>query len=94
MGWPFNDTDTASKLISVMLANGLVPSMRESALNGLRLMLESDVPTLRNKTPSAGHGAGVKRPGIPEPVAMYALVAAAANVRLLVELYRVRVGRA
>lgn len=93
MKWPFNETDTANKLTSVLLKNGLFPPMRESALTGLRLMLESDVPSLRNKTPSAGHGAGTKSSNLPEPVATYALVAAAANVRLLVELYHIKMGR-
>ena len=90
MKWPFNETDTASKLVSVLVNNGLVPRMRESALTGLRLLLGSDVPTLRNKTPSAGHGAGTQSPHVPEPVATYALVASAANIRLLVELFQLR----
>lgn len=90
MRWTFNETDTASKLVSVMVSNGLVPQMRESALNGLRTMLESDVPTLRNKTPSAGHGAGARNAAIPEPIATYAIVASAANIRLLVEMYQLK----
>jgi hypothetical protein len=93
MGWPFNESDTSAKLISVMLNNGLCPPMRESALTGLRTMLESDVPTLRNKTPSAGHGAGAKPATIPEPIATYAIVASAANVRLLIELLQIKAKR-
>lgn len=87
MGWVFEDKDTAAKLVSVLMSNGLFPPMRESALNGLRTMLESDVPTLRNKTPSAGHGAGAKSAAVPEPIATYAIIASAANIRLLIELY-------
>lgn len=87
MKWEYNDTDTAKALIDVMISNGLMPKMRESALTGLRVMLESDVPTLRNKVPSAGHGAGTQNPDIPEPFITYALNAAASNIRLLVELY-------
>jgi hypothetical protein len=93
MGWPFNENDTASKLVKVMIDNGLCPPMRQSALTGLRTMLESDVPTLRNKTPSAGHGAGTKTPSVPAPIATYAIVASAANIRLLIELYQLKMGR-
>lgn len=91
MGWPFNETDTSSKLIGVMVQRGLFPPMRESALSGLRVLLESDVPTLRNRTPSAGHGAGTNSTVTPEPIASYAVVAAAANIKLLMELYKARI---
>jgi len=58
--------------------------MRESALAGLRTVLESDLPTLRNKTPKAGHGAGTRSADAPEAIATYAVTVAAANIRLLV----------
>jgi hypothetical protein len=51
------------------------------------------VPTLRNKTPSAGHGAGTRSAAVPEPIATYAIVASAANIRLLVELYQIKARR-
>jgi AbiJ N-terminal domain 4 len=93
MRWSFNENDTAAKLVSLMITNGLCPPMRQSALTGLRTLLESDVPTLRNKTPSAGHGAGTKTPSASGPIATYAIVASAANIRLLIELYQLKVGR-
>jgi hypothetical protein len=90
MRWPYEQTATAKKMIDVMMANGLVPAMRDSSLKALVTVLESDLPTLRNKMPSAGHGAGESQDAIPESVAAYALNVAAANVRLLVESYRER----
>ncbi len=88
MNWAYAETDTASKLIAVMVSNGLFPSMRESALGALRTLLKSDLPALRNKTPSAGHGAGTRRADVPESIATYAITVAAANIRLLVTEWR------
>jgi len=69
MRWSFNENDAAAKLVNVMITNGLCLPMRQSALTGLRQMLESDVATLRNKMPSAGHGAGARTPSVPAPIA-------------------------
>ena len=90
MRWPYEQTATAKKIIDVMMANGLVPVMRDPSLKALVTVLESDLPTLRNKMPSAGHGAGESQDVIPETVAAYASNVAAANIRLLVESYRER----
>jgi uncharacterized protein DUF7014 len=90
MGWACDDTATAKKLLDVMFANGLLPPMRESAMKALATMLESDVPTMRNKMPSAGHGRGDRLDDIPELFATYVLTAGAANIRLLVESYQLK----
>jgi hypothetical protein len=90
MRWPYEETATAKKMLDVMMSNRLVAPMRDSALKALATLLESDLPTLRNKMPSAGHGAGEKKADIPEPVAAYAVNVAAANIRLLMESYRLR----
>lgn len=89
-GWAYEQTATAKKMLDVMVRNGLVPSMRDSALKALATLLESDLPMLRNKMPSAGHGAGESQDGIPESVAAYAVNIAAANIRLLVESYHAK----
>jgi hypothetical protein len=47
----------ASKdLIKVVLDNGLVKTYMQEQLTGLRISLESGVPTIRNK--EGGHGQG------------------------------------
>lgn len=88
MNWPYEETATAKKMLDVMFGNGLLPTMRESAMKSLATLLEGDVPTMRNKTPSAGHGRGDRTAEIPESFATYVLTVTAANVRLLVESYR------
>jgi hypothetical protein len=90
MKWAYDDTATAKKMLDVMFNNGLLPTMRDTTMKSLATMMESDVPTLRNKMPSAGHGAGEKDADIPEAFAVYIISAAAANIRLLIESYRVR----
>lgn len=87
-GWDYSEGDTANKLVAIMLNEGLFPPMLESALNGLRTMLQSGVPTMRNKTPSAGHGAGTRIANVPESSATYAITVTAASIRLLITEWR------
>jgi hypothetical protein len=65
-------------------------TMRESAMKSLATLLEGDVPAMRNKTPSAGHGRGDRTEEIPESFATYVLTVTAANIRLLVDSYRAK----
>ena len=82
-GWPYNQNDTASKLIKVCLDNDLVPTFSDQQLTSLRTLLESGIPTVRNKR--GGHGQGVQRVGVPDSLARYALHLSAATILLLVE---------
>jgi hypothetical protein len=82
-GWAFNSTDPAKKLLDVLFANGLIPSFMQSQFDGLRALLESGVPTLRNKL--AGHGQGVTVASVPNHVASYTLHLTATNILFLVE---------
>jgi hypothetical protein len=53
--WSFDPTrDTASRLIDTVLSNGLVPDYLNSQFGALKSLLESGIPTVRNR--SAGHG--------------------------------------
>ena len=69
MGWKYNQTDTASKLVDVCLSQGLVPTFTQQQLTSLRTLLESGVPTLRNK--KAGHGQGTQRHDVPSRLAQF-----------------------
>jgi hypothetical protein len=80
-GWKFNATDTASKLIDLLMTNGLIATSLQSQFTGLRTMLESGTPTVRNK--QSGHGMGVNTIVIPQYVAAFGLQTAAANISLL-----------
>jgi hypothetical protein len=84
--WSYAPTDTASKLIDVLVQKGLIPTYMQTQLNALRSLLESGAPTIRNKT--AAHGQGAVPIAVSEDVARYAINTAAANITLLVEVYR------
>jgi hypothetical protein len=79
--WSYSKTDTARTLIDVCLKNNLIPSMLQAQLNALQTVLESGVPTLRNRM--SGHGQGAVSTTVPPHVAAYALQLAATNIVLL-----------
>ena len=82
-GWAYQQADTASKLIKACLDNELIPTFSEQQLTSLRTLLESGVPTVRNKR--GGHGQGVQTNDVPDHLAQYALHITAATVLLLAE---------
>jgi hypothetical protein len=85
--WPFDaQKDSASKMIDTVVTNGLVPSFSQEQLTAVRKMLESGVPTVRNKT--AGHGQGPTPIEVPEHLARYALNMAASNIVFLIESHK------
>ena len=60
--WPFSDKDQIRRktLLAIIFEKGLVPGYLESKFTGLRTVLESGVPTIRNR--ESGHGAGEEPP--------------------------------
>jgi hypothetical protein len=82
-GWAYQPTDTAKKLLDVAFANDLIPAHMQNAFTGLRTILESGVPTVRNR--NAGHGTGANPRNIPKYVAAFQLHQTAAAILLLVE---------
>jgi len=82
--WEYNQTDTAKKLIEILFLRNLVPSYLQSQFSSLRTLLESGVPTVRNKL--GGHGQGAVSVTVTESLANYALNLSAANILLLVNL--------
>ncbi len=84
--WEYDKArDTASKLVQVLLEHELIPSMLQSQFVQLRGLLESGLPTVRNRT--SGHGQGTEPTVLPKYVAEYALHIAAANIVFLVQAY-------
>ena len=69
--WGYSQNDTASKLLQVCFDKGLVPSFWQGQLSSLRALLESSVPTGRNKL--SGHGQGTKPTEVPGYIAAYML---------------------
>ncbi len=80
-GWQYNKGDTAKALINVCLSNGLFPPFMQTQLSNVRTILESGVPTVRNKL--GGHGQGASVITVPESLASYMLHLTAANIVLL-----------
>jgi hypothetical protein len=81
--WKFEERSTAKKLIEICLEKGLIPSYLQSQFTSLRSVLESGVPTVRNKLGGHGQGADIKK--VSEEMARYALNLAASNILFLAE---------
>lgn len=79
--WDFNETDTAKKLINGCLTNNLVPEYLQNQFSSMRTLLESGIPTIRNK--EGGHGQGADITIVPEHLATYALHLTASNLLFL-----------
>ena len=82
-GWTCQPNDTAKTLIEVCIAKGLFPTFMQSHIGNLRAILESGVPTVRNKL--GGHGQGATVTTVSESTARFALHSTAANILLFVE---------
>lgn len=80
--WQYNQNDTAKKLINICLSNNLVPSYLQNQFSSIRILLESGIPTVRNK--EGGHGQGTEITTVPEHLAGYILHLTATNLLFLV----------
>lgn len=70
--WKYDPkTATAKDLIAIMFAKGLVPSFWQQQFASLKTLLESSVPTGRNKM--AGHGQGSTPTEVPDYLTAYML---------------------
>lgn len=82
-GWEFKPTDTAKALLDLCVQNDLFPKFLEQGFGSLRSMLESSVPTIRNKT--SAHGAGATPRTIPSELATLQIHQTAVVIRYLIE---------
>ena len=85
-GWETRPEDSAKNLIAVCMSNGLFPEYLNSQFSSVRSLLESGVPTVRNK--NGGHGQGIEPVPVPEYLARYALNLTATSIGFLVEANR------
>lgn len=69
--WPYQPNDTAKTLIQVCFDNELVPPFWQQQLSSLRSLLESSIPTGRNKL--SGHGQGSTPTVVPDYLVAYML---------------------
>jgi len=70
-GWEVQENANANKLIQVCFDNNLIPSFWQTQISSLKSMLESSVPTGRNKL--SGHGQGVEVKKVPDHLVAYML---------------------
>lgn len=85
-GWETRPEDSARNLIAVCMSNGLFPEYLNSQFSSVRSLLESGVPTVRNK--NGGHGQGIEPVPVPEYLARYALNLTATSILFMVEANR------
>ncbi len=84
-GWKYKTTDAAKSLIEVCLANNLIPTFTQQQFTSLRTLLESGIPTVRNK--QAGHGQGSNLRQVPPHLARFGLNLTGTVIVLLVESF-------
>jgi hypothetical protein len=82
-GWAYPQTATASKLIEICFENKLIPSFLQSEFAALKSVLESGIPTVRNKR--AGHGQGSTSVKIPGYLVSYTLHLTASTLLMLIK---------
>jgi hypothetical protein len=81
--WAYDTNAPAQKLIQNCFDNGLIPLFWQSQLTALKTLLESSVPTGRNKL--SGHGQGTTPVEVPQHIAGYVLHMTAAAVVFLAD---------
>lgn len=80
--WSYGKNDTAKKLINSCLSNNLVPQYLQNQFSSVIMLLESGIPTVRNK--KGGHGQGAEISSVPDHLASYTLHLTATNLLFLV----------
>ncbi|UBB13650.1 STM4504/CBY_0614 family protein [Pantoea eucrina] len=79
--WPFEKSAAATKLIEGCYENKLIPEYMKNGFTGLRTLLSSSIPTIRNK--ESGHGQGHEVKIIPEHLASYSIHMTASTLLFL-----------
>ncbi len=82
-GWKNYKNAAAKDLIEVCFDNDLIPSFWQSHYSSLRNLLESSVPTGRNKL--SGHGQGTTPVSVPNHLVAYMLHMTASTIVFLAE---------
>ena len=81
-GWKYPEGANSKKLLLICFENKLIPDFWQSHFSSLRSLLESGVPTGRNKT--SGHGQGQSVTDIPIYIASSVINMTATAILLLV----------
>lgn len=81
--WAYTAKDTAKKLLEIVFEKELLPEYLQSEFSSLRSILESGIPTVRNRV--GGHGQGSEIVGVPNHLVAYAIHLTASSILFLVE---------
>ncbi len=81
-GWEFNESDTSRKLIQICFKNELVPTFTQNQFTSLQNLLESGIPTIRNKL--GGHGQGQIPQKVDDEMTRYGLNLTGTNIIFLI----------
>ncbi len=84
--WTCDSNACAKDLIKVVFDNKLLPEYLKTQFSTLKSILESGIPTVRNKT--SGHGQGEQPTVVPEYLTAYVLHLTASNIVFLMEAYK------
>jgi hypothetical protein len=82
-GWKYDAGATAKKLIAICLDKELIPAFWQNQFAALSTLLESSVPTGRNKL--SAHGQGASTTTVPDYLVAYMLHMTASAIVFLVE---------
>lgn len=82
-GWVYSNRAAASELLQVCFEKNLVSDFWQSHYSALRSLLESGVPTARNRL--SAHGQGATPVDVPEHIASYLIHQTAAAILFLME---------
>jgi hypothetical protein len=82
-GWNYKQTDTAKTLIQICFQNQLVPTFTQNQFTSLKSLLESGIPTIRNKL--GGHGQGQIPQKVDDEMTRYCLNLTGTNIIFLIE---------
>lgn len=85
MGWTYSQNDTSNKLISICFENNLIPDYLQAYFTGIRQVLESGIPTIRNRT--SAHGKGTQKVELPPHLAAFMVYLTGTSINYLIESY-------
>jgi hypothetical protein len=80
----YEKNDTSKNLISVLIKNQFIPSYNETQLNAIKQLLESSIPTIRNK--NSGHGQGPDQIILKKELASYMLYITGTTIKFLFDI--------
>ena len=81
--WAYSSKDTAKKLLDIIFEKEIIPEYLQSEFTSLRSLLESGIPTVRNRV--GGHGQGNEKVDAPSHLVSYAIHLTASSILFLVE---------